>query len=265
MDLMEARAIQGTNAPRHPWERARLAFVVDLLLHHAPDGPVLDVGAGDGFVARALHGAGRHVTAVDDAFSADDVDALGAAGIDARTSLPMGTHHRAALLLDVIEHVDDDVALLRATAAGVDEGGVVIVTVPAWPALFSSHDRALDHRRRYTPTTLGEALRRAGLDVIEGGGLFHALLLPRAFSVWRERRDGTTQPATTSTTPASPASTTADLGRIARFPGPALVGDVVVAALRAEGRLSRIVARRRPLSRGLPGLSCYAVAKVHHR
>ena len=249
MDLKEARATQGTNSPRHPWERARLAFVVDLLRRHAPDGPILDVGAGDGFVAPALHRAGRRVTAVDAAFTTADIEALTIDGIDARTTVPPGAGHRAALLLDVIEHVDDDVALLRSAAAGVDEGGVVIVTVPAWPALFSSHDRALEHRRRYTPTMLDDVVRRAGLDVVEGGGLFHALLLPRALSVWRERH------APEVTTTAAPA--------IASFPGPPVVADLVVAALRAEQRLSRRMARRRPMVRGLPGLSCYAVAKVH--
>ena len=251
MDLKEARATKGTNALRHPWERARLAFVVDLLRRHAPDGPILDVGAGDGFVAHALHRAGRRVTAVDDAFTAADVESLTVDGIDARTTLPSGASHRAALLLDVIEHVDDDVALLRAAASGVDEGGVVIVTVPAWPALFSSHDGALDHRRRYTPAMLDDVVRRAGLDVVEGGGLFHALLLPRALSVWRERHE----PEVTTT--AAPTITT--------FRGPPFVADLVVAALQAEQRLSRLMARRRPLVRGLPGLSCYAVAKVHRR
>lgn len=251
MDLKEARAAATSGAPRHPWERARLAFVETLLRHHAPDGPVVDIGAGDGFIAHALHRAGRSVIAVDDAFSDDDIARLGAAGIDARTTLPQGLGFRVALLLDVIEHVDDDIGLLRAAAAGVDDGGVVVVTVPAWPALFSSHDRALHHRRRYTPTSLAEALRRSGLDVVEGGGLFHSLLLPRAFSVWRERR--------------RPTTTTTDLGRIGSFPGPAPIGDVVVAALRAEQRLSRVVARHRPLPRGLPGLSCYAVAKVHRQ
>lgn len=250
MDLKEARASRTSGGPRHPWERARCVFVETLLRHHAPEGPIIDIGAGDGFIALALQRAGRSVTAVDDAFSTDDIARLEAAGIDARTTLPPGAGFQAALLLDVIEHVDDDVGLLRAAASSVDDGGIVVVTVPAWPALFSSHDRALQHRRRYTPTSLAEALRRSGLDVVEGGGLFHSLLLPRAFSVWRERRRPTT---------------TADLGRIRRFPGPALVGDLVVGALRAEQRLSRAVARRRPLPHGLPGLSCYAVAKVHRR
>lgn len=247
--MKEARARSTTgSAPRHPWERARLAFVEDLLARFAPVGPILDVGAGDGFVARALRASGRPVTAVDDAFSADDIADLAAAGIDARTGLPAGAGFTAALLLDVIEHVDDDIALLRAGAAGVDEGGVVIVTVPAWPALFSSHDRALAHRRRYTPRALDDALRGAGLDVVEGGGLFHGLLLPRALSVWRER--------------GQPVVATTDPPPIASFPGPPVVADLIVAALRAEQRLSLAVAARRPLPRGLPGLSCYAVATV---
>jgi SAM-dependent methyltransferase len=251
VDLKEARATEQRAAPRHPWERARLAFVIDLLRRHAPDGPVLDVGAGDGFVARALHDTGRHVVAVDDAFAADDIAGLAAAGVAAQTTLPTVAAFRVALLLDVIEHVDDDVALLRAAADSVDEGGVIVVTVPAWPALFSSHDRALAHRRRYTPPALADALHRAGLEVVEGGGLFHTLLLPRAVSVWLERRG----PRVMTTAPPP----------IASFPGPPVVADLVVAALRAEQHLSRIVARRRPLPRGLPGLSCYAVAKVHRR
>ncbi len=234
---------------RHPWERARFAWVVALLERHAPCGRLLDVGAGDGFVARALHRRGRGVVAVDAGFDAAEMAALIGNGVEALTSLPAGRGFSAALLLDVLEHVDDDLTLLREAASCVDDGGVVIVTVPAWPSLFSAHDRALGHRRRYTPTAFDQLLRTAELSVIEGGGLFHALRLVRAVQVQVERWAGADR--------ALP-----PLGDVAHFRAPALIATTITAALRAEQHLSRAVARRRSLRDGLPGLSCFAVARV---
>lgn len=225
-----------------------MAWVVELLACHAPVGRLLDVGAGDAFVARALHGRGRDVVAVDAAFTTSDVTALVHDGIQAHTSLPPERGFAAALLLDVLEHVDDDLALLRDTAACVDDGGVVIVTVPAGPSLYSSHDRALGHRRRYTPAGLEQLLNDAQLSVVEGGGLFHALRLIRAAHTRVERW--------------TRADVRAPLGDVAQFRAPAVVAEAMVAALRAEQHLSRAAARRRPLRRGLPGLSCFSVARV---
>lgn len=51
--------------------------------------------------------------------------------------------------LDVLEHVDSDVAAARALAGLVRPGGWLLVTVPAHQALWGSHDRRLHHMRRY--------------------------------------------------------------------------------------------------------------------
>ena len=49
-------------------------------------------------------------------------------------------------MLDVIEHVEDDRGFVDATVGDLlSEGGIVLVSVPAYDALFSSHDRALRH------------------------------------------------------------------------------------------------------------------------
>ena len=65
--------------------------------------------------------------------------------------------------LDVIEHVEDDVAALRETARVLRPGGVALITVPAHPWLWSDHDRALHHVRRYRRRELIGRLRDAGL------------------------------------------------------------------------------------------------------
>ena len=68
------------------------------------------------------------------------------------------------LLLDVIEHVDDDAAALRGALGALAPGGFLLVTAPAHPWLWSGHDVANEHRRRYTRATLRGTLARAGLE-----------------------------------------------------------------------------------------------------
>ncbi|MCC7541711.1 MAG: class I SAM-dependent methyltransferase [Deltaproteobacteria bacterium] len=82
-----------------------------------------------------------------------------------------------ALSLDVLEHLDDDVAGARELARVVRPGGLVVVTVPAFRALWSAHDVALHHRRRYRRTEIVDVLERAGLAV-EHATYFNTLLFP---------------------------------------------------------------------------------------
>jgi SAM-dependent methyltransferase len=71
----------------------------------------------------------------------------------------------AALSCDVFEHLDDDVAASRSLFEVTRPGGVLVTTVPALPWLWSEHDIALQHRRRYTRKTLRAALEAGGWQV----------------------------------------------------------------------------------------------------
>jgi SAM-dependent methyltransferase len=82
-----------------------------------------------------------------------------------------------ALLLDVIEHVDDDVAALGAARRAMADGGWLVVTVPAYRWLWSGHDEALGHRRRYTARGLRVVAERAGFRV-QRVSYFNTLLFP---------------------------------------------------------------------------------------
>ncbi len=92
-----------------------------------------------------------------------------------------------AVCLDVIEHLDNDLQTLRELRRVIRPGGRLLVTVPAYPSLWSSHDVVNHHRRRYTRASL--------LDVAQAGGWeatrtthFNALLLPAAMAYrWWER------------------------------------------------------------------------------
>jgi SAM-dependent methyltransferase len=84
-------------------------------------------------------------------------------------------------LLDVLEHVQDDVGALKAVAAKARHGGYILITVPAHPWLWSAHDDVHHHKRRYTRRTLRRAIARAGLS-LESIGSFNMLLLPAALA-----------------------------------------------------------------------------------
>jgi SAM-dependent methyltransferase len=67
---------------------------------------------------------------------------------------------------DVLEHVDDDVGFLREVRRVLQPGGWVLLSVPAYPFLWSEHDVSLHHKRRYVRATLALALRRGGLEIV---------------------------------------------------------------------------------------------------
>jgi SAM-dependent methyltransferase len=80
-------------------------------------------------------------------------------------------------LLDVLEHVPDDLASLRAIHMRLKPGGALLLTVPANPWMWSAHDAAHHHFRRYTKKQLEELFLRSGLE-IQLLSYFNTLLFP---------------------------------------------------------------------------------------
>ena len=68
-------------------------------------------------------------------------------------------------MLDVLEHLSDDDRALSEVHRILKPGGALILSVPAYQHLWSAHDEALHHFRRYEKAGLNQVLRRAGFDV----------------------------------------------------------------------------------------------------
>ena len=81
------------------------------------------------------------------------------------------------LMMDVLEHVDDDRGLLRHYAAKVPPGAHFLVTVPAFAFLWSGHDVFLEHKRRYRLVEIEAAMRDAGI----ANGLRRPTISDRSF------------------------------------------------------------------------------------
>jgi len=82
-------------------------------------------------------------------------------------------------LLDVLEHIDDQVAILKSTQNYLNQSGKILVTVPAFEFLWSPHDEFVHHVRRYTKVGLKKILEDAGYKV-ERISYFNSILFPLA-------------------------------------------------------------------------------------
>ncbi len=80
-------------------------------------------------------------------------------------------------LMDVLEHVDDDAGAMREMIRLVRPGGLLVVTVPALPWLWSDWDVAMHHRRRYTRCELLRTLQQPGVTMLRCA-YFNTAMLP---------------------------------------------------------------------------------------
>ena len=129
----------------------------------------LDVGAGNGYVARGLMQAGHEVVAVEPGLAgARSAKARGVSHvICATTQACRFAPHSvpAAGAFDVVEHIADDVGFLSHLRGLLRADGALVLTVPAYPALWSQDDADAGHQRRYTAASLRSALESAGWRV----------------------------------------------------------------------------------------------------
>ena len=163
------------------WYAERAKVVLDAARTHCRGSRVLwDVGGGTGLMAMAFRDAGwrtalvepvepaaRKAVGVADAVFAGQLEDL---------CLPPGSVP-AIGLFDVIEHLDDPIAMLQECRRVLAPDGIVIVTVPALPRLWSATDRVGGHKRRYTKREMAHEAQGAGLQCIQQSYFFGLLAL----------------------------------------------------------------------------------------
>lgn len=170
----------------HWWYVARRDVLHDLIARRiAPpkDARILEIGCGTGHNLAMLAQFGRVEGLELDSASRALAEqrfpgAVGDARLPELEGIPDASYDLVALL-DVLEHVEDDVAALKAIAARLRPGGRILVTVPQYQWLWSGHDVANHHFRRYGKAQLRAAIDKAGLKT-EFLGHFNSLLFPLA-------------------------------------------------------------------------------------
>ena len=191
MDLKE-EDILGAGIGSHWYYRSKAAALRRVVGSLAAK-RLLDVGAGSGFFSRHLleRTPAESALCVDIGYPVDRDDSV--AGKPVRYRRDTGpTDCDLVLMMDVLEHVDDDRRLVRHYAGKVPTGAHFLVTVPAFDFLWSGHDVFLEHKRRYRLPAIEAVLQEAGLEIVRGSYYF-GLVFPLAAAVRLADRN-TTQP-----------------------------------------------------------------------
>lgn len=143
-------------------------FLLDLVLaQNRNNGLTVDFGAGGGTFSLPVAAACNKLICVE----TDPVlsSSLSDHGLEVVSSLEMLEDGSIDYLytLNVLEHIEDDDAIVKLWMKKLRPGGRLLVYVPAFELLFSSMDRKVGHFRRYTKRMLNAKLKKAGFQVIE--------------------------------------------------------------------------------------------------
>lgn len=133
-------------------------------------GKVLEIGSGIGNFAKWArnHGTEYHVSDADPALVkrlSDDFPH--AFQWDLYEAFPRSDSYDTIIILNVIEHLEDDLKAVRKIHERLLPGGCLIVMVPAMQFLYGSLDRAFGHFRRYTKSTMGNIIEKASFKILK--------------------------------------------------------------------------------------------------
>jgi SAM-dependent methyltransferase len=174
MDLKEVGRLDGDQGGH--WYYASKARALQRCLVDRPPHRILDVGAGSGFFSKMLlrRTTAASATCVDPRYAGDWSENHFGKPMTFRRAGAVGDAD-VVLLMDVLEHVDDDLGLLKEYARPARPGTRFVVSVPAFSWLWSRHDEFLEHRRRYTLSQARRVMSDAGLSHVTGFYFFGAL------------------------------------------------------------------------------------------
>lgn len=252
MDISELKRIENPGSiRRHPWELARAKALAFLLGKKGPYRHLIDAGSGDAFVLQQLahRQLATHFTAVDTAYTPAIIEQLNknvpeiavkfVSGIDQVKTI--SSTGNAVLLADVLEHCEDDKAVLQSIVQHPATGQqtVFLITVPAYGSLFSQHDQVLGHFRRYSVKQLKQLCSGQGLKTECAGYFFFSLLIPRLIQLLLEKLKWRRVKKT-----------------IDNWQGNRLFTRLFSAILWADFRISYALAA---IGIRIPGLSCYCL------
>lgn len=174
MDIKETD-ILGEEIYRHWYYRSK-AKALTKILCSVDVKTILDIGAGSGFFSKHLLSTSKAKEAwcVDINYDADTDLTEAGKPIYFRRSID-SIDADLVLLMDVLEHVVDDIGLLRSYVSKVPKRTLFLISVPAFQFLWSRHDIFLEHKRRYRLNEIEDVVKRAGLTVKHSAYYFGAV------------------------------------------------------------------------------------------
>lgn len=150
---------------------------------------LIDIGAGSGFFSEEVNTCFpetiQQSILVDTAYTLSEIEGSRKGKMKKQHHLPEQLHNSLVLLMDVLEHLPDDLLMLKNIRQNAMPGidNYFFITVPAFQSIWSGHDVYLEHYRRYTKTSLLKVLNEAGYKTNKiyylYGSLFPLVFLKR--------------------------------------------------------------------------------------
>jgi len=164
------------------WFDHRNKCLLHAVHNFPPPGTILDVGGGNGFVTRMFQDNDYPAILVEPGNNGvSNARQRGVKNIICSTLEHAGFAPgsvQAVGLFDVIEHIEDDGALIRNVAGLMAKEGRIYVTVPAYPLLWSYHDANAGHYRRYTANVICDLLNNNEFEIEYCSYFFSLLTIP---------------------------------------------------------------------------------------
>lgn len=159
---------------KHWWFSARRIIIIDVIkkiIKLKKNSLVLDYGCGTGGILDFLskdyqaYGADMSDLAINFCNKRNLTNILSISDLLSKPEFK--NKFKMVTILDVIEHIDDDDAVLKDIHSLLEDEGYLFVTVPAYQFLFGPYDILTQHKRRYVKKHLAEVVTSAGYDVIK--------------------------------------------------------------------------------------------------
>jgi SAM-dependent methyltransferase len=179
MDLKE-ESVLDRDSTKHWYYQSKVNAMFYYLGDYSPQ-LVLDVGAGSGLFSREILRRTNAIEAIciDPGYTNVRDETVADKPMKIRRDFE-DYNADLVLMMDVLEHVDDDMKLLCDYVSKVSSGTRFLITVPAFEFMWSEHDDFLEHKRRYALGQLESLVHAAGLD-IDKCSYYFGLVFPLAF------------------------------------------------------------------------------------
>lgn len=130
---------------------------------------VIDFGSGSGFFAYELLEAFpeyiEDVLLIDIGYTAEELASTKNDRVKKLHYIPKGISDCIVIMMDVLEHIEDDYAILKEIKNATSSNAYYFITVPAFMSVWSSHDVYLGHYRRYTIPMAKKLLETCGCKI----------------------------------------------------------------------------------------------------
>jgi len=184
MDVLE---VNKSNKYRHPWELSRRDSLLNILKRYDRNLQYADIGAGDLFFTKYLSQIiSKPIYAVDP-FLKDVSEIRNIVILEDSKDIPSKSID-FVLLLDVLEHIQDDKSFLELLNTKLKDGGRMVITVPAFQFLYSDRDKFLKHYRRYRYGQIRSLLEN-NFDIEESFYFYTTLFFMRLVSRFFKKKD----------------------------------------------------------------------------